>query len=390
MRGVPRRLLTLALSAAALFALAPPDEARAGVRAPAGAPAGPAASAIVPGSVDRTSVRLSATYDVRATLRYDRADITVDSRASIRNTSGGGIDRVELNVIAAKLGRMELRSVAVDGVVRTDARVEDQTLFVPLGGVLPAGETATVRVVYRGFFRSTLGGSDWLFAKANGVVDAYRWIPWVSRARPFGRDNHGDPFVTASSPRVRVSITTDRALTFATSGRRTSVSASGLTQVFEAENVRDFNFTASPYYRVLSDTAGGVRVRVFYRSAASASTLMSYAKRAITRLEALVGEYPYPTFNVAHSAGGMGMESPGLIWIPPSTESYRLPHLVTHETAHQWFYATVGNDQAYEPYADEAMVDFLTRYINGSFRASRCTTSRLDLSIYRYTTSCYY
>jgi hypothetical protein len=107
-------------------------------------------------------------------------------------------------------------------------------------------------------------------------------------------------------------------------------------------------------------------------------------------LASLLGtSYPHPTYTVAQSAGGFGMESPAHTWIPP-VESWRLPYLIRHETAHQWFYSIVGNDQAREPFADEAMADFVTRYSLGSFRGSNCSGTRLDLSIYAYSSSCYY
>jgi aminopeptidase N len=50
----------------------------------------------------------------------------------------------------------------------------------------------------------------------------------------------------------------------------------------------------------------------------------------------------------------------------------------------------VGSDQANEPYTDEAVTDFLARYVLAMRRASRCSTARLDLSIYRYSSTCYY
>ena len=53
------------------------------------------------------------------------------------------------------------------------------------------------------------------------------------------------------------------------------------------------------------------------------------------------------------------MESPGLIWIPTGQSSANLRYLAAHETAHQWFYGIVGNDQAREPFADEAAADFV-------------------------------
>lgn len=350
---------------------------------------GPAASAIVPGSINRTSLNVSANYDVAATLRYGDRSLLARTILTVTNASGAPIDRLELNTIAARLGRMRLGAVAVDGVP-VAARVSDQTIVVPLGGVLPDGATAVVRVGYRATLRSGLSGSDWLFTRANSTIDLYRWIPWVSRARRFDRPNHGDPFITASAPSVRVRITTDRRMGFATSGRRVERSANGLSQTFVAENVRDFNLTASPYYRTLAGTTGDTRVQVLYRAGAPAATMLAWAKRALSRMEALVGPYPYPTFTVAQSAGGYGMESPAMIWIPSGIASSRLPYLISHETAHQWFYGAVGNDQAGQPFADEGAADFLARYTLGQRRSSRCSTATLDRSIYQYSSGCYY
>ena len=55
-----------------------------------------------------------------------------------------------------------------------------------------------------------------------------------------------------------------------------------------------------------------------------------------------------------------------------------------------WFYGLVGNDQARQPFDDEAMADFVARFITGTRRASRCSSDRLDKSIYRYSSACYY
>ena len=55
---------------------------------------------------------------------------------------------------------------------------------------------------------------------ANGILEAHRWLPWISRPTPFDRPNHGDPFVTPVSPRVRVTIVGDRAIRWATTGEQ--------------------------------------------------------------------------------------------------------------------------------------------------------------------------
>ena len=342
---------------------------------------------LIAGSVNRTSIDLSAEYDVSLALNFGSRAFTASTRLTIRNDSGSPIDRVELNTIAARLGGMSLTSVTVDGKPVT-ATVRDQTITAPFGGILGAGQTVTVDVRYKATLRSNLTGSNWLFTRANGIVDAHRWIPWVSKPVAFTRPNHGDPFVTPVSPRVRVAITSDRALVFATSGERVAVD--GLKQTFEAKNVRDFAFTAAPDYQTRTATVGDTTITVYYRSGAPGAAIMTAAKNAITKMEALVGPYPYKTYRLAQTAGGYGMESPGLTWIPTGVATSNVSYLVTHETGHQWFYGIVGNDQAAEPFTDEAATDFLARHVLGSRRASRCSTARLDLSIYKYSSACYY
>lgn len=343
--------------------------------------------AIIPGTADRSSIDLDATYAVEARLEWETRLLAVDTSIVVTNTSGGPIDRLELNTIAARLGAMTLGDVLVEGVP-VDPHVEDQTIVVPLGGILREGASAVVRVGYRATLRTTLGGSDWLFTRANGIINAYRWIPWISRAVPFDRPNHGDPFVTATSPSVEVTVTTDRAMTLATTGEH--VATQGLTQRFRAENVRDFILTASPTYRTSSAKDGDTTVRVFYRDGAPAAAMIDAARDALREMSGLVGPYPYPVFNVVQSAGGYGMEGPGIIWIPTGVGSANLRYLVHHEAAHQWFYSLVGGDQAAEPFTDEAMADFLARYVLGLRRASRCASARLDLPIYDYSSACYY
>ena len=345
-------------------------------------------SSIVPGSVARSSLNLDATYQATLKLTWATRAIWVDSTATIRNTSGGPIDRVELNTIAARLGGIRLRPVTVDGTT-VAAMISDQTIVVPLGGVLPTGAETRIRVRFSARLRSGLAGSDWLFGRANGIADVYRWLPWVSRRIAFDRPNHGDPFETPTSSLVRVRIVTDRRLVLATTGDRVSASADGLTQVFEARGVRDFTVTAAPDFRTVSRRVGSTIVRAWFRPGSNGAALLDAAGDAFTVLQARLGPYGYDTFKVVQSAGGFGMESPELIWIPTGTTT-NLRYQAAHETAHQWFYGIVGSDQAEEPFTDEAAADFVARSVMGLHRASRCPTARLDQSIYDYSARCYF
>jgi hypothetical protein len=359
--------------------------ARTPAPSPGTAGAGPTTDGLVPGTVNATSINLSAEYVATVRLNFGTRSFLVSSTMTVTNTSGKAIDRLELNTIAARLGQMTLTVTRVDDVP-VHATVSDQTIHLPLGGILEPGATTTVRISYRAILRSSTTGSNWLFTRANGVLEAHRWLPWISIPTPFDRPNHGDPFVTPVSPHVRITIVADRPIRWATTGEQ--VASSGMTKTFEARNVRDFAFVGAPDYRITSATVNGVIIRVLGRPGFPISTVLAAAKAALSREAKLLGAYPYRTYEIAQTAGGYGMESPGLTWIPAGAGS--LAYLVAHETGHQWFYGIVGNDQARQPYADEAATDFVARYILGLRRASRCSTARLDLSIYRYSAACYY
>ena len=154
--------------------------------------------------------------------------------------------------------------------------------------------------------------------------------------------------------------------------------------------MRDFTVTAATDYRTKSRVVRDSIVRVYYRPGAPGAAMLDAAADAFDALERRLGSYPHRTFRVAQSAGAYGMESPGLIWIPTGVPAANLRYLAAHETAHQWFYGIVGNDQSKQPFADEAAADFVARFILGSKRASRCATATLDRTIYQYSAACYY
>jgi hypothetical protein len=349
------------------------------------------ATAIVPGTVNRTSLALNATYAVTATLEVDTGVLRVRTAITVRNDSGAGIDRVELNTIAARLGAISITSASVDGSSR-HVTVSDQTLLVPLGGVLPAGATASVHVAYRATLRNSLTGSNWLFTRANGTISMYRWIPWVSAARPFDRPNHGDPFVTPSSPDVTIQLTLDKARILAAPVARLPKTASK-TWSFEIHDVRDVNLVLAPDFSITTKIIDGVTIRAYSRPGGiTGAKLADLASLALHREAArLAVPYAWTSFTIVETAaGGYGMESPRMVWIPSNTLSGNLTYLVHHEVAHQWFYGLVGNDQQREPFADEAAADMLARTVLGTLRGSRCAKDDLDRRITQYTAACYY
>jgi hypothetical protein len=331
----------------------------------------------------RPSLDLSATYDVDVALDYGAGRMTVDSVATVTNSAGEPVHSLTFNAASFRLGNVAIDKVTVDGEGAIWG-MDDQSLAVTLPAALKPGVSTAVRIRFSARFLGNGKDKNWLLAKLNGTLHAYRWLPWLSRELRFDRPNVGEPFVTANSSRVRVTFTAERALTYVTSGDQ--VARSGNSRTFVARDVRDFNFVARPSFKKLTSYAAGVKIIVFYNNL-SGSKLMSSAKNAVSTYTNLVGAYPYASLRVAESGGGNAMESPRMIWLP--RRSNVINWLVAHEVAHQWFYGVVGNDQAREPFADEALATLLGRIATGQRVNSSCKKRALDKTIYQYHT-CYY
>ncbi len=334
------------------------------------------------------SLGLRATYDVDATFNWATRAVSVRTEAHVTNP-GSSVSTVAFNLVPLRQGNANLGSVTVNGSA-VGASADDQTVLVPVGSALGAGDSATVVINYTATMNSSASGERYLFARADGIMAAYRWIPWLARELRYNRPSVGDPWATDLSSSVSVEITTDRVLKFASTGRRVSTSNGGLTQRFTASSVRDFNFTAAPDYVTRSRTVGNTKITFYYR-AQNATSVLNVAAGSLAHYANKLGSAPYSTLNIGEvgpASRWPAIESPGHFWIPRNVAGNTRSWEVAHETAHQWFYASVGNDQAYEPFADEAVADFISRDYLNLWASSQCAQNDLDHTVYSIG-SCY-
>lgn len=340
----------------------------------------------VPTLAAPNSLPLKATYRASAFIHWTDATLTVSSSATVTNTTKQAVAALTFNLVPLQTGDAHVSKVTAGGAPAKFS-AGGQSLIVTLPAKLRPGVKTRVTIKYEARFNAAPSGSHKsLFIQKNGIVAAYRWIPWLSRAQRFNAPNFGETWVTAVSPKVTVTLNGDTHLRYATNGTR--IVHDGNRQTYVARDVRDFNFAASADYQVTSSTHNGVAVTIF-STTQPAAALEKWTIAALDRFGTKIGGYPYPRLTVAETPAGSGMESPGMTWISSTEPKSNLAYLSVHEVAHQWFYGAVGNNQAFQPFLDEGVSDFLTRDMLDRFRKSRCTKARLDGPVYDYSAKCY-
>ena len=176
-------------------------------------------------SVVRRS-RRPATTSRRATTSTStstgtRAGSTSRPPSTCATPAVGAVDRLELNTVAAKLGNLKNLRVRVDGSGVSASTIGPDHHRAAAASGLAAGEPRPCSWVLPGAPRrpppaagptSSPSSTAWPSCTASS--------PGSAAGSPSARSNHGEPFVTPVSPRVEVTVSSDRKLVWATSGRQ--------------------------------------------------------------------------------------------------------------------------------------------------------------------------
>jgi aminopeptidase N len=140
---------------------------------------------------------------------------------------------------------------------------------------------------------------------------------------------------------------------------------------FEAVNNRDFVLFMSKDYKVLSKDVNGIRVNSYYlKEETTAKRMLDLASESLNYFSDTFGKYPYSEYDVVETyLQGGAMEYPTVTQMGPYSylsPEYKENNLtffdeaVVHETAHQWWYSTVGNNEFKEPVLDETFTSYST------------------------------
>ena len=261
-------------------------------------------------------------------------------------------------------------------------------LHIPFASPVRAGTAVTADLA----FTLKLGNESFdRFGRVRDGADRYAWFasaqPLLAWQRGFGWHSEDLIKFTAESATSEAADTTLTVLapadrTVITSGDAVRQSRAGRQAVWRAHNAtaRDVSVAVGPFK--LRDTkVGGVTLRVGAPDQGTADDLTDEFQRAISQLSKRFGPFPFPSLSVARvPAGGGGIEYPGSILM---LDGSRL--VAVHETAHQWFYAMVGDSQALHPWLDEAFASYAEQLVDGGADPSAADLpGRVDSSTESY------
>jgi hypothetical protein len=263
--------------------------------------------------------------------------------------------------------RLTVRNVRVNGTAVDTTEPDPTTLVLerPLGGA------ERVAVSMRWTLQLPRRPTDRLAATSSGVrlSSFFPLLAWS------GSDWALDP--PARQMETWTSPTADFDVRIKTAkGMR--VFATGATvgkEHWRATAVRDFVVDASRHFKVARRVVHAPAPVIVTVAAESdlvfLGTYLETASKALVAYSKRYAPYPWRTFTVVITADSLslGFEYPTLVFL-----SSDLPGFVAaHETAHQWFYSLVGNDQARDPWLDEALAEWATARFGDSVAAEAAT-----------------
>ena len=170
----------------------------------------------------------------------------------------------------------------------------------------------------------------------------------------------GDPFVSHAAD-YTVELAAPNGYAVAASGMPSfEKTENGVTtRRYELGAARDFAAVLSESFRTIGCSAAGAEVTYCYYDDEDAETVLAAAAESLQYFSDAFGQYPYPSFTVVQTPlTADGAEYPALAMISAGCSGEDAVRAAVHETAHQWWYAAVGNDGYAHAWQDEGLAEY--------------------------------
>lgn len=266
-----------------------------------------------------------------------------------------GISYGDITVSSVKSGEVEL-AYEINGV-------DKNLLSVTLDEPLINGKSVTIEIVFSvrlANIRHRLGYTD----KTVNLSNFYPILAYIENGAfcEYPYSALGDPFISECANYI-VTFVCPSDYIVAHSGEKTTAPVTNedgsVTYKLKGTATRDFALALSKKYTVLSSIVNGISINYYYYNDTMPDSTLEMINRAMITYNELFGKYPYANYSVAETDFCYGgMEYPQLTFISAGLVREQFVHTVLHETAHQWWYCAVGNNQVTSAWMDEGLSEY--------------------------------
>lgn len=244
---------------------------------------------------------------------------------------------------------------------------KEDILEIPLEKPLKQNESISIDMK----FNVKLPNSVGRFGYGDDTINVTNWFPiaCVYDDRGWNTKSYeciGDPFYSDVS-NFKVTLLAPAKYKFGNTGKVIESKSDDKKAMYniEADKVRDFAFVLSDKFDIKKDHTKDTEILTYNLDKNYSDLSTTIAKDSIEIFSDMFGKYPYDTYSVIASDFYIGgMEYPTLSMIDKSLYNpkgkFLLEYVIAHETAHQWWYSVVGNDEVNEPWLDEALTEYST------------------------------
>lgn len=260
-------------------------------------------------------------------------------------------------------GSMTINSVVVDGAeVEFTVGGEDlNILTVPLGREVFPDEKITVDISFELILASVVARTG----INNDTINLANFYPILCAMDENGFYEcvyyaNGDPFFSEVAD-YKVTLTAESKYVVASSGKVISGKTEGekSTYTYKIDDARSFAFVLSEKFESVTDNSTGVEISYYFYDDQTPDKSIEYAVKSINAFNQKFGQYPYPTYSVVQTEFVQGgMEYPALVMISDELEDKAYGEVIVHETAHQWWQTTVGNNEIEYGFMDEGLAEY--------------------------------
>lgn len=320
-------------------------------------------------------------YTILAALDYRTHTLTANALVTYPNMTGKDLDELVFIVEPNRYpGAFLLNAIELpDGTVVSNYTLEYTTLRVPLSEPLIPDDAIDVSITYQINLPPLAEPNDIFgpnpFGYTHRQLNLVDWYPMVPAHSPDdGWLIHNPWYYGEHMVYPLADIEVSLQVTNAPDDTVVAASTTGSVQddwySYKIEDARNFVFSISPAYKVQEAEVGGTRILGYYfpEDEAAAKAGFQATLDAFTLYSELFHAYPQPSLTMIEADFNHGMEYQGLYFLSngfynlyDGTQENYLVSIAVHETAHQWWYGLVANDQAMEPWLDEALCTYSER-----------------------------